>query len=90
MMRHANIAYCQSVDVLLTEFTVLQHLQYACHLRLGSSVVPAEREVQCRLAAAAVGLEAVIDRWTALRRCVLASLVCAALYCTVGDGISSH
>lgn len=62
VMKHANIAYCQSVDIHMADFTVMQHLRYACHLRLGGKVSYAEREEQCRLTAAAVGLKSVMHR----------------------------
>lgn len=61
-MKHTNIAYCQSVDIHLPEFTVYQHLHYACLLRLGCKLSTAESEKQCRLAAAAVGIDSVLDR----------------------------
>ena len=61
-MKHTNIAYCQNVDVHLAEFTVMQHLHYACQLRLGNTITPAEREAQCRLTATAVGLDSILDR----------------------------
>ena len=61
-MQHANIAYCQSVDIHLSEFTVMQHLTYACQLRLGSKLSATEIEKQCRVAAVAVGLEYVLDK----------------------------
>lgn len=75
-MKHTNIAYCQSVDIHLPEFTVYQHLHYACLLRLGSKLSAAEKEMQCHLAAAAVGIDSVLDRCVGR---VVATCVCVCV-----------
>jgi hypothetical protein len=63
-MKHTNIAYCQNIDIHLAEFTIMQHLYYACQLRLGSKLSSVEIEKQCTLTAAAVGLTSVLDRYS--------------------------
>jgi ABC-type multidrug transport system ATPase subunit len=80
-MKHANIAYCQSIDIHLTEFTVIQHLYYACLLRLGNKLSREECTAQCCLAAEAVGLDLVLNRY--VRKCVCVYLYVSVCLCVV-------
>ena len=61
-LKQANIAYCQNVDVHLAEFTVMQHLYYACRFRLGNKLSREDVEKQCHLAASFVGIESKCGR----------------------------
>jgi ABC-type multidrug transport system ATPase subunit len=56
-----DVAYVQSSDVHIGEFTVAQNLYFSALLRLGCGLSEAELRSRCEEAAAAVGLSGAMD-----------------------------
>jgi ABC-type multidrug transport system ATPase subunit len=55
-----SVAYVQSTDVQIGEFTVMQSLYFAAQLRLGGGLMGQACEQHCREVATSVGLESVL------------------------------
>lgn len=55
-----DVAYIQSSDVHIGEFTVAQNLYFAALLRLGSGMSAQELDLRCKDSASAVGLSGVM------------------------------